>query len=103
MNTSSITTDSGFGTLTAGTATRSQVTIGATSQFSEVSSRLLWPSINMHVQNQCNGIPLIGHPTLLCTVKDWVHNVQTGTHISGYRSYSEQATDFKLLTDILDI
>ena len=40
---------------------------------------------------------------LLCTVKARVHNVQTGTHISGYRSYSEQATDFKLLTDILDI
>ena len=38
---------------------------------------------------------------LLRTVR--VHNVQTGTHISGYRSYSEQATDFKLLTDILDI
>ena len=38
----------------------------------------------------------------LCTVKARVHNVQTGTHISGYRSYSEQATDFKLLTDILD-
>ena len=37
MTTSSITADSALGTLTAGTATRSQVTIGATSQFSEVS------------------------------------------------------------------
>ena len=49
-STSSITADSAFGTLTAGTATRSQVTMGTTSQFSEVSENVKWP--------------LNGHPTL---------------------------------------
>ena len=38
-STSSITADSAFGTLAAGATTRSQVTIGATSQFSEVSEK----------------------------------------------------------------
>ena len=38
-STSSITADSALGTLTAGAATRSQVTMGETSQFSEVSEK----------------------------------------------------------------
>ena len=55
-STSSITADSALGTLTAGAATRSQVTIGKTSQFSEVREK-----INTYVK-----WPLNGHPTLHC-------------------------------------
>ena len=57
----SIAADSAFEALTAGAATRSQFTIAATSQFSEVSSRL--GLMIYHVQNQCSRIPLNGHPT----------------------------------------
>ena len=48
-STSSFTADSALGTLTAGATTRSQVTIGATSQFSEVSENInvKWP-LNGH-------------------------------------------------------
>ena len=52
-STSSITADSAFGTLTAGAATRSQVTMGATSQFSEVSK-------NTNVKWPLNGYPTLG-------------------------------------------
>jgi hypothetical protein len=41
MTTSTATADSALGTLTTGTAARSQVTTGA-SQFSEVSSIVIW-------------------------------------------------------------